>query len=52
MYKKHIIKYNPLNTEKDKLRFKKQIMNAVDHYLKYILSDFAKMHKQLKRKIK
>ena len=42
---------NPLNTDNQKLRFKKQVLNAVDDYLKFILKDIATMHKKLKRKV-
>ena len=43
---------NPLNTEKQKLRFKKQVIVAVSDYLKYILSDFTDMHTKLSKKLK
>ena len=46
------IPYNSLNTEIQKLKFKKQVIAAVSDYLKFILSDFEHMHKKLKRKIK
>jgi hypothetical protein len=42
---------NPLNTEKQKLRFKKQVIVAVSDYLKYILSDFTDMHTKLSKKL-
>ena len=45
------IPYNSLNTEKQKLKFKKQVIAAVSDYLKFILSDFEHTHKKLKRKI-
>ena len=41
-----------VKTEKQIFRFKKQVINAVDDYLKYILSDISKMYKQLQRKTK
>ena len=53
--RKHIvlsIRNNPLNTDKQKFKFKKKVMNAVDDYLKYILSDFTEMHTQLSKKLK
>ena len=53
--RKHIvlsIKNNHLNTDKQKFKFKKKVMNAVDDYLKYILSDFTEMHTQLSKKLK
>lgn len=40
---------NPLNTDKQKLKFKKDVLNAVDDYLKFILKDIASMHSKLKR---
>jgi len=46
------IPYNPLNTEKQKLKFHKQVITDVDDYLKYILTDFTKMHTQLSKKLK
>jgi|TARA_B110000858_G_C17631988_1_gene393943 hypothetical protein len=44
------IRNNPLNTDKQKFRFKKKVLNAVDDYLKYILSDFTAMHTELSKK--
>ena len=49
---RHSVLNNPLKTEKQIFRFKKQVINAVDDYLKYILSDISKMYKQLQRKTK
>ncbi len=46
------IRNNPLKTDKQKFRFKKQVINAVDDYLKYILSDFVDMHTKLSKKLK
>ena len=46
------IRNNPLKTDKHKFRFKKQVIEAVDDYLKYILSDFTDMHTKLSKKLK
>lgn len=43
------IKYNPLKTAKDKKRFKKQVLDNVDDYLNYILTDFGNMTDKLKK---
>jgi len=43
------VRDNPLKTERDKKRFKKQILDNVDHYLSYILTDFRNMTDKLKK---
>ena len=43
------IKDNPLKTAKDKKRFKKQVLDNVDDYLNYILTDFGNMTDKLKK---
>ena len=43
------IKDNPLKTAKDKKRFKKQVLDNVDDYLQYILTDFGDMTDRLKK---
>ena len=43
------VRDNPLKTERDKKRFKKQILDNVDHYLSYILTDFGTMTDKLKK---
>ena len=43
------IKDNPLKTAKDKKRFKKQVIDSVDDYLQYILTDFEDMTDKLKK---
>jgi hypothetical protein len=43
------IKDNPLKTAKDKKRFKKQVLDNVDDYLQYILTDFGNMTDKLKK---
>ena len=43
------IKDNPLKTAKDKKRFKKQVLDNVDDYLNYILTDFENMTDKLKK---
>ena len=43
------IKDNPLKTAKDKKRFKKQVLDNVDDYLQYILTDFGDMTDKLKK---
>ena len=43
------IKDNPLKTAKDKRRFKKQVLDNVDDYLQYILTDFGNMTDKLKK---
>ena len=40
---------NPLKTAKDKKKFKKQVIDAVDDYLQYILTDFGDMTDRLKK---
>jgi|TARA_B110000902_G_scaffold244491_1_gene297730 hypothetical protein len=40
---------NPLKTAKDKKKFKKQVMDSVDDYLQYILTDFGDMTDRLKK---
>ena len=40
---------NPLKTAKDKKRFKKQVLDNVDDYLQYILTDFGNMTDKLKK---
>ena len=43
------IKDNPLKTVKDKKRFKKQVLDNVDDYLNYILTDFGNMTDKLNK---
>jgi len=43
------IKDNPLKTAKDKKKFKKQVLDNVDDYLNYILTDFGNMTDKLKK---
>ena len=43
------IKDNPLKTAKDKKRFKKQVLDNVDDYLSYILTDFGNMTDKLNK---
>ena len=43
------LKDNPLKTAKDKKRFKKQVIDSVDDYLQYILTDFGDMTDRLKK---
>ena len=43
------IKDNPLKTAKDKKRFKKQVLDNVDDYLNYILTDFGNMTDKLNK---
>ena len=43
------IKDNPLKTAKDKKRFKKQVLDNVDDYLQYILTDFGDMTDKFKK---
>ena len=40
---------NPLKTAKDKKKFKKQVIDSVDDYLQYILTDFGDMTDRLKK---
>ena len=40
---------NPLKTAKDKKKFKKQVLDSVDDYLQYILTDFGDMTDRLKK---
>ena len=40
---------NPLKTAKDKKKFKKQVMDSVDDYLQYILTDFGDMTDKFKK---
>ena len=40
---------NPLKTAKDKKKFKKQVIDSVDDYLQYILTDFGDMTDKLKK---
>jgi len=43
------IRNNPLKTAKDKKKFKKQVLDSVDDYLQYILTDFGDMTDRLKK---
>ena len=43
------IKDNPLKTAKDKKRFKKLVLDNVDDYLNYILTDFGNMTDKLNK---
>jgi len=43
------LKDNPLKTAKDKKKFKKQVLDNVDDYLNYILTDFGNMTDKLKK---
>ena len=43
------LRNNPLKTAKDKKKFKKQVMDSVDDYLQYILTDFGDMTDRLKK---
>jgi len=43
------LKDNPLKTAKDKKRFKKQVIDSVDDYLQYILTDFGDMTDKFKK---
>jgi len=43
------IRNNPLKTAKDKKKFKKQVIDSVDDYLQYILTDFGDMTNRLKK---
>ena len=43
------LKDNPLKTAKDKKKFKKQVIDSVDDYLQYILTDFGDMTDRLKK---
>ena len=43
------LRNNPLKTAKDKKKFKKQVIDAVDDYLQYILTDFGDMTDRLKK---
>ena len=43
------IRNNPLKTAKDKKKFKKQVIDSVDDYLQYILTDFGDMTDRLKK---
>ena len=40
---------NPLKTAKDKKKFKKQVIDSVDDYLQFILTDFGDMTDRLKK---
>ena len=40
---------NPLKTKSDRLKFKKQVIDSVDDYLQYILTDFGDMTDRLKK---
>ena len=40
---------NPLKTKNDRLKFKKQVIDSVDDYLQYILTDFGDMTDRLKK---
>ena len=40
---------NSLKTAKDKKKFKKQVIDSVDDYLQYILTDFGDMTDRLKK---
>ena len=43
------LRNNPLKTAKDKKKFKKQVIDSVDDYLQYILTDFGDMTDKLKK---
>ena len=43
------IRENPLKTERDKKRFKKQILDLVNDYLMFLLDEFADKHKKLEK---
>ena len=43
------LRNNPLKTAKDKKKFKKQVLDSVDDYLQYILTDFGDMTDRLKK---
>ena len=43
------IKDNTLKTAKDKKRLKKQVLDNVDDYLSYILTDFGNMTDKLSK---
>ena len=43
------LRNNPLKTAKDKKKFKKQVIDSVDDYLQYILTDFGDMTDRLKK---
>ena len=43
------LKDNPLKTAEDKKRFKKQVIDSVDDYLQYILTDFGDMTDKFKK---
>ena len=43
------LRNNPLKTASDKKKFKKQVIDAVDDYLQYILTDFGDMTDRLKK---
>jgi len=43
------LRNNPLKTAKDKKNFKKQVLDSVDDYLQYILTDFGDMTDRLKK---
>jgi len=46
------LRENPLKTQKDRLKFKRQVINCVDDYLKYILKDYEDLHTELRKKLK
>ena len=43
------LRNNPLKTAKDKKKFKKQVIDSVDDYLQFILTDFGDMTDRLKK---
>ena len=43
------LRNNPLKTASDKKKFKKQVIDSVDDYLQYILTDFGDMTDRLKK---
>ena len=43
------LRNNPLTTASDKKKFKKQVIDSVDDYLQYILTDFGDMTDRLKK---
>ena len=43
------LRNNPLKTASDKKKFKKQVIDSVDDYLQYILTDFGNMTDKLKK---
>ena len=43
------LRNNPLKTASDKKKFKKQVIDSLDDYLQYILTDFGDMTDRLKK---